>query len=541
LKKQEIAKWLRERVSSASFQKFLTDSLMDLCLIDNTPQSDLRVLRANEDRAIKYLGQLISRYVGDGVLEERSIKDNLQRNLNYIRPYYTESETAYQDRKNLLHFWKSADPSDLGLNIGLNAHLDTVSPHIEPSVIDGTVFGRGACDDKGGCINIVASLILLKEIERNFGISPGCSITTMFVIDEETGGNGSLSLSLDEELLENIDTMIVLEPTDQQIHPANRGALWYKVEIPMDDVSEAVRFLLRVVLAFETAGRKIKEESNHKLFPQRPVQTCQGVFGPYGEHPSRVCDEFELIIRSNLTSRTVNDILECGLEKYIKQYGENDSIKNYFHIEPMSEGFLLKVSGRSGHMAAADQLDNAIVKAAYLVEGLSDEEAVFSLPDMKGEPFLVLEGGQGFLPTHTIQDIEDAMKKALDDVVDEFVDSGRDSMINAVLSFNKLRNAAFAFNPESESMKNAITSAELSDIPVEKPITGFPASCDARLFAMSPKKIETLTVGPGCLADAHSNSEKISINDLSKSCSFLTLFILLQTGAFEKDKSSQSI
>ncbi len=424
MKINEIVEWLEKRVSSGSFQAFLTDSLVGLCLIDNTPQPVLKAIGSNEDQAIKYLSKLILEHVGVGFLEQRTVNKNIHNDRHFIKPYYTDSKKAYQNRKNLIHFWEPSKRAEDGINIGLNAHIDTVSPHIEPSVVDGVVFGRGACDDKGGCINIVAALMLLKEIELHFGVSPGSSITTMFVIDEETGGNGSLSLSLDKELVENIGTMIVLEPTNQQIHPANRGAIWYKVVVSIEDATHAIKLMLRVVLAFEEAGRNIKEESDHKLFPERPVQTCQGIFGPYGEHPSRVCDEFELIIQSNLDFSVINDILEHGLQKYVQQYGENDSINDQFLLEHISEGLLLKVFGSSGHMAAADQLDNAIVKAAYLIEKLCDTDAIFSLPDMSESSSLILEGGQGFLPTHTIQEIEERMKTALNNTVDEFAASG---------------------------------------------------------------------------------------------------------------------
>jgi len=537
LKINEIVEWLEKRVSSDSFQAFLTDSLVGLCSIDNTPQADLNVLASNEDKAIKYLSNLILKHVGDGALEERAINKNIHNARNFIKPYYTDSEKAYQNRKNLIHFRESSSRAEDGINIGLNAHIDTVSPHIKPSTVDGVVFGRGACDDKGGCINIVASLMLVKEIERHFGVSPGRNITTMFVIDEETGGNGSLSLSLDKDIVDNLDIMVVLEPTNRQIHPANRGAIWYKVEVPMTDEALAVKLMLGVVLALEKTGRSIKEESHHILFPERPVQTCQGVFGPYGEHPSRVCDEIELIIQSALSFSVLNDILVRGLEKYVHQYGGNDSIDDQFLIEPISEGLLLKVFGSSGHMAAADQLDNAIVKAAYLTEELFDTDTVFSLPDMSECSFLILEGGQGFLPTHTLQEIEERVKDAVNTAVDEFAVSGSNFGVEPEISFNKLRNAAFACDPNSESMQNAIISAELSKIRIKKPISGFPASCDARLFAINPGNLETLTVGPGHLADAHSNSEKISIQDLAESCSFLALFILLQTGAIEKGEA----
>jgi len=46
-------------------------------------------------------------------------------------------------------------------------------------------------------------------------------------------------------------------------------------------------------------------------------------------------------------------------------------------------------------------------------------------------------------------------------------------------------------------------------------VEGWVASCDARLFNKIGK-MPVIVFGPGCLDDAHSNNEKIKIEDIKK-------------------------
>lgn len=75
-----------------------------------------------------------------------------------------------------------------------NAHMDTVAVgnvkawKVNPfagKIIDGKIYGLGACDDKGA----VASLLLLAEkfITRH----PACDVWLMFVVKEELDGSGT--------------------------------------------------------------------------------------------------------------------------------------------------------------------------------------------------------------------------------------------------------------------------------------------------------------------------------------------------------------
>lgn len=525
----KVSSWLVNRVSNSSFQNFLKDSLVELCSIETIPTNNLHNMVNNEQQVFNLIINMMEEYCPECIQYEKLIDENLKNNSTFTRPYYTESSSPYDNRKNLLCIWTPYQEGLKGNSIGLNAHIDTVPPHIAPFIDGNLVFGRGAIDDKGGCLNIIASLRLLNEIGEVFGIYPGKKITSMFVIDEETGGNGSLSLALDKDLMKTIDTMVITEPTSQQIHPANRGALWYKIELPVKDKSRAILIMLKVVFALEEAGRTLRAESEHILFPEKPVQTCQGIIGPYGEHPSRICDRIEFVITSKLTFVEMNKLVNEGLDEYKRVYGIKISHNPPYTLKLETGIFKLELKGTSGHMGASLELDNAVVKASYIMERIYkiDKKLKIDFRDNSKTESLILEGGQGFLPSHSLIDVENIIKNTVISTVSEL--NGRHNT-PVKIGFDKLHNDSFSGDPESKSIGHAVFAAEKLGIHVKMPLSGFPVSCDARLFAKIAEK-ETLTVGPGKLEDAHSNLEKMNINELAFSSAFLALFILIETQA----------
>ena len=196
-------------------------------------------------------------------------------------------------------------------------------PHIPPSRSGDLLFGRGTADDKGNVAAIIGALQVLAELERRGIVRLKNKLTAMFVIDEETGGNGSLALAMDRELKARYDSILVLECTGNRLHPANRGAVFIKCEgrlADADDLGQATPSLLEAfalaILALLDEGEAIRQESDHPLFPHRPVQTCTGILGPFGVHPSAICGEvaFELVFHADGWHReSTENVMLSGL------------------------------------------------------------------------------------------------------------------------------------------------------------------------------------------------------------------------------------
>jgi succinyl-diaminopimelate desuccinylase len=90
------------------------------------------------------------------------------------------------------------------------------------------LFGRGACDMKGGIVAMLYAILALKEYGRELN----GKICLTLVPDEETGGKRGSAWLADKGLLSrNGIAMFLAEPTSGVVWNANRGALTLRVEV----------------------------------------------------------------------------------------------------------------------------------------------------------------------------------------------------------------------------------------------------------------------------------------------------------------------
>jgi acetylornithine deacetylase len=129
----------------------------------------------------------------------------------------------------------------------------------------------------------------------------------------------------------------------------------------------------------------------------------------------------------------------------------------------------------------------------------------------------VVEGGVGFLPDMTL----DEVKKALAERIDRYGSGWLRA--NHALEFPGLHNDAFQTSPEAEVVKHFQASLVNADLDASP--TGWVASCDARLFARVAG-MDTVVFGPGDLALAHSERERLDLADLETAAATLVRFII---------------
>jgi len=101
--------------------------------------------------------------------------------------------------------------------IVLSTHLDTVPPHVPARVVNGVLYGRGACDAKG----IMAAQIVAAERLRAEGVE---GIGLLFVVDEEMGSVGARAANA-HPLAEQCRWLIDGEPTDNRLATGSKGSL----------------------------------------------------------------------------------------------------------------------------------------------------------------------------------------------------------------------------------------------------------------------------------------------------------------------------
>jgi acetylornithine deacetylase/succinyl-diaminopimelate desuccinylase-like protein len=561
------------KTRTSRFQKYLEALVVELCQVETTPSPDVRKMAAAEAACFRVLErELSAMQFPDAQLERRAINPDIQTHPNYSLLHFTKTAArpeglspreAYAGRANLVFRVPGSNRSGAGCSVALNAHVDVVPPYFPPRARNAVVYGRGACDDKGPVVAIVGALKVLAELMAETGMRFHRNVVGMFVVEEETGGNGSLSLALDAELKQWYDSIVVGECTGLKIHPANRGAVWYRADLTAPAGVPALELFAFVNEEMEKEGAAIRAESRHDLFPQRPVQTCHGVIGPFGEHPSRICGEVAFTIKcgarpGKLIQELVEDCLEAGLASYVGLYGDKTQVRDkasgkplvarHYDLRTTSAGFEVAVHGATGHMGAIRERDGAITKMAHLVRSL-----VYSRPKIEsaaGGPVrlelkgvrasqpdtLVLEGGQGFVPTHGMEEVTQRLRRAAERGAENYLRRlGRAEEGSKVISmkYEKLHNSAFDGDPDSPSMRHAVAAAKACGLWNEEPIAGWTVSCDARLFATQYPGLPVLTFGPGQLRYAHSDQEQIALEEVLKAAEFLALFLLRQTGTIE--------
>jgi len=121
-----------------------------------------------------------------------------------------------------------------GPTILLDAHVDVVppgnpdtwdTPAFEPALRDGNVYGRGACDMKGGLVSALEAMRAVRDGAANL-----CGqVLLALVPGEEDGGSGSFAVIREGY---SADVCVIPEPTSLDIVVAHGGAITFTLDVP---------------------------------------------------------------------------------------------------------------------------------------------------------------------------------------------------------------------------------------------------------------------------------------------------------------------
>ncbi len=555
----EIVSFVREKAVSQDYREFMLTLAKQIIDIDNTPDQPLEQIAANENKVLDILRKAINNFANKQISTELvPIDPEIAKHPYYTNPYYCADENhpdglpaeqAYKNRFNLFAIVNPQIKSQTGKPVILNAHIDTVAPFFPCKIDEKYIHGRGACDDKGLVVMLIASMKLIAEIEEKIGLVSAKRVY-QFVIEEETGGNGSLSAERDKRFA-GWET-IVCEATEFIPHPANRGAMWFKLEMNTKNNINTLDIIPFVILELTAEGRKLREESNLELFPKEYVQVNLGTLNSFGRHPSAVNDYFSVIIspsqtpNDKLDEQELHQVIQTGITKYCKIYGDKtteDELKQHYVLTKIDSGFKLEIFGLGGHMSALLMRDNALTKAGFILSELimnlrQEKKLQFDIisEDKDFNPsHLELTGGVGFTPVHKMSDLQLRLNEAVKRGIQNFNEITGLNIGTEIfrMSFDMLHNEAYASPVDCPAMKAFEWAHCKEQIAFPKPIA-FRASCDARIYANSGHN--TVTFGPGHLKDAHSEQEKLSIEELQKGLEMITLAtIALITGEYESN------
>jgi len=118
----------------------------------------------------------------------------------------------------------------------ISGHLDVVPagdqskwtyPPFSPRIINGRLYGRGSADMKGGITSIIG---VLKTLNSNKKFLRESELIFLGTADEESGMSGSSTLST-KGVMEDVNLLIIAEPTNLKIGIAEKGVIWVSLGI----------------------------------------------------------------------------------------------------------------------------------------------------------------------------------------------------------------------------------------------------------------------------------------------------------------------
>lgn len=116
-----------------------------------------------------------------------------------------------------------------GIELMFNGHIDTIPGFtmdyqpFKPFIKDGSIYGRGSADMKGGIAAMLGAMIAIKRE----GLSLNKSVMFAGVIDEEERSKGTEQVIIDKISPRNV---VIGEPTDLRVGIAHKGMEWIEVK-----------------------------------------------------------------------------------------------------------------------------------------------------------------------------------------------------------------------------------------------------------------------------------------------------------------------
>lgn len=226
-------------------------------------------------------------------------------------------------------------------NLALVGHMDTVPLHHKGQWVHGpfaadvdgdNVYGLGATNMKGGLTSMILTALHLVRSPSK----PPVNVHFCFSADEEVNGIGAGAL-LRSGLLDDVDELIIAEPTDMKAGLAEKGSLWLRITVSArgghsakpDEAVNALEGFFDVTKQIESL---VCDGKHHRLLGEN---SCVITQLQSGASPNRIPDLAEGTLDARILPSTNHSaLLEEILE--IPQTMKRTHSEMEIHIEPFN-------------------------------------------------------------------------------------------------------------------------------------------------------------------------------------------------------------
>lgn len=182
----------------------------------------------HEENGQKVVERLLSEMGADSIEKDQMDEAVIQKAIKE----HQEGNPGhnYDGRYNVYATFKGTGK---GRSLLFNGHVDTMpygdkslwnTDPLKATIIDGNMYGVGACDMKAGLMASICAVKLLKDA----GLTVPGDVTITSVCDEEGGGNGSIQAAMRGL---KADGVVVCEPSTRLVRTAHSGFIFFKVEV----------------------------------------------------------------------------------------------------------------------------------------------------------------------------------------------------------------------------------------------------------------------------------------------------------------------
>ncbi len=288
--------------------------------------------------------------------------------------YNPSTWNSPSERPNVVGRWRGTGG---GKSLILNAHMDTVPVgdrrdwELNPFsglALDGKIFGRGAWDDKAGCVQ----MLWITEAFQRCGISLKGDLLLQSVVEDETTANGTLACVHRGHVA---DGAVILDGTGSDgIIVAHMGQQMFEIEIAGRPAPSVVSFrghnpvstACKLIARLEEHARHKNEERNEAwgAATQPNFITITGISagdgpsvvpsrctvnGHFGFCPPQTVEQARLELQSILTELSAGDefLEECPPTITFKGYSCNP--QRFDLDNPVLEGLSQVIDRLDGH------------------------------------------------------------------------------------------------------------------------------------------------------------------------------------------------